>query len=78
MKKELPEKNSIISLTDMRSLYSIGDLVVLKESCRTANNKYKKDEMFLVYEVSETIVRLNNEKGNLTIHRFLKHMIEKA
>lgn len=77
MKKELPE-NNVLSLTDMRTLYSIGDLVILKESCRTAKNKYKKDEMFLVYGVSETIVKLNNEKGNLTIHRFLKHMIEKA
>lgn len=77
MKKELPE-NNVLSLIDMTNLYSIGDLVTLKESCKTAKNKYKKDEMFLVYDVSETTVRLNNEKGNLTIHRFLKHMIEKA
>lgn len=77
MKKELPE-NKVLSLIDMTNLYSIGDLVTLKESCKTAKNKYKKDEMFLVYDVSETTVRLNNEKGNLTIHRFLKHMIEKA
>lgn len=77
MKKELPE-NNVLFLVDMTNLYSIGDLVILKESCKTAKNKYKKDEMFLVYDVSETTLRVSNEKGNLTIHRFLKHIVEKA
>lgn len=77
MSKELQE-NKYLQVVDMTTLYSIGDLVVLLENCKTAKNKYKKDEMFLVYEVKKTLVRVNNEKGNLTIHRFLKHMIEKA
>jgi hypothetical protein len=67
-----------LELINMQDIYSIGDLVVLKQSCRTKSNNYKKDDMFLVEAVKNTVVYLRNEKGGLTIHRFLNHMIEKA
>lgn len=67
-----------LELIDMQDTYSVGDLVELLQPCNTKLNKYKKGEMFLVERVTKTTLYLRNDKGGLTIHRFISNMIEKA
>ena len=67
-----------IEIIDMRALYKQGDLVKLKENVRTPSNKYSKNDDFVVEDVNETTLYLVNEKGGLTIHRFLNNLIEKC
>jgi hypothetical protein len=66
-----------LELINMQDIYSVGDLVVLKQSCSTKSNRYKKGDEFTVERVSETVVYLTNNKGGLTIHRFLNNLVEK-
>lgn len=73
MKLENPLK-----LINMLTLYKQGDYVRLKQPCTTKKNKYKKGEEFVVEDVTETTLYLINEKGGLTIHRFLNNLIEKV
>lgn len=66
-----------LELINMKTIYAVGDTVILKESCVTKLNRYKKGDKFTVEDVSETVVYLKNNKGGLTIHRFLNNLVEK-
>jgi hypothetical protein len=62
---------------DFRTQYKQGDTVRLAKDCKTPNNKFKKNEEFIVEDLKETTLYLINEKGGLTIHRFLSELIQK-
>lgn len=66
-----------ISKIDFRTQYKQGDTVRLVKDCKTLNNKYKKNDQFIVEDLKETTLYLISEKGGLTIHRFLSELVEK-
>ena len=67
-----------LPLIDMRTQFTVGDLVELQKNTKTSKNRYKKGDMFVVDKVIETTVYLISDKGPLTIHRFLVDLIKQV
>lgn len=67
-----------LPLIDMRGIYKQGNTVKLLKDVKTKTNKFSKNEEFIVEDVTETTLYLINEKGGLTIHRFISDLIEKV